>query len=153
MEAKIKKRIGKAIPNELIYNIVEDLDDVRKMKRMKDRERALKEILEELKEISSIADDAYKDTKSEAKKQKIMIFKDYNKARQELVNDYIKTGTYNLAINFKLPNKKTTTKTEKKECLEDKILNPATNRCVNKKGIIGKKLLKTSLPDKFYIND
>lgn len=33
-----------------------------------------------------------------------------------------------------------------KECPDDKILNPATNRCVSKTGTIGKKLLKASVP-------
>ena len=33
-----------------------------------------------------------------------------------------------------------------KECPEDKILNPATNRCVSRTGAIGKKLLKASVP-------
>ena len=32
-----------------------------------------------------------------------------------------------------------------KECPDDKILNPATNRCVSKTGAIGKKLLKSSV--------
>lgn len=32
---------------------------------------------------------------------------------------------------------------DKKECPDDKIINPETGRCVLKTGAIGKKLLKT----------
>lgn len=126
MEAKLKKKIGKAIPNELIYNIVDDLEDVRKMKRMKDKEKALKEILEELEEIASIADDAYKDTKSEAKKQKIMIFKDYNNDRLKIYKHYISTGEI-LKSDFNL-------------CPDNKIINPKTGRCIKDKSLQEPKL-------------
>jgi hypothetical protein len=159
MEEKLKKRIGKSIPNELIYNIVDDLNDIKKIKNEIKKKQALKEILNELEESSSIADDAYNTTKSDAKKIKINLFKEYNKARQELVNDYIKTGTYNSVINFKLTNEKitnkkittTTTTSGKKECPETKILN-TTGRCVNKTGAIGKKLLKTLSTNKSSIS-
>ena len=32
-----------------------------------------------------------------------------------------------------------------KECPKDKILNPKTNRCVNIKGTIGKKIMKDKI--------
>ena len=60
------------------------------------------------------------------------------------------TKVFKIKVNKTLKNKlvaakaaKKTRKTPpKKVCPEDKILNPKTNRCVNKTGVLGKKLMK-----------
>jgi len=147
MEQKLKKKIGKAIPNDLIYNIIDDLNDIRKMKNEAKKKEFLNEIIKELNEASSIADEAYNTTKSDVKKKKIILFKEYNKARLDLVKEYINTGMYDLKLKFKIIKEEKQQKQEKKEikkgeCPESKILNPKSGRCVNKDGAIGKKLLK-----------
>ena len=43
-------------------------------------------------------------------------------------------------------------KTKEKTCSNDKILNPKTNRCVLKNGLIGKKLIKTKITETKVIN-
>ena len=96
MEYLIKKKMGKAIPNELIYDIKIDLNEIKNSKKNeKIKKKELNEIIEELNEIESIADDAYKQTKSEAKRIKINLFKEYNKDRLKLVKEYMDTGNIN----------------------------------------------------------
>ena len=166
MEELIKKKVGNTIPHELIYNIIDDLDNIRRMKK-KDKSNEIKEVLQELNEAASIADEAYNSTRSEAKKKKIEIFIRYNNARLKLVEDYVNNGMYDTKLNrdFLCPDdKKFNSKSKRcvkknnpelkkvsrrppvfnkdKICPDDKILNPATGRCVSKKGTIGKKLLK-----------
>lgn len=128
MEKLIKKKVGNTIPHELIYNIINDLDNIRRIKK-KDKSNEIKEVLQELNEAASIADDAYNSTKSDIKKKKIELFIKYNNARLKLVEDYINNGMYDIKLKFNL-------------CPDNKILNSATGRCVNKDGVIGKKLLK-----------
>jgi hypothetical protein len=130
MEEILKKKIGKTIPHELIYDIIKDLDYIRRNK--KNKAKYIEQVLEELNEASSIAYEAYNSTKSEEKKKKIILFIKYNLARLELVNEYRDTGMYDIKLNFDLQSL----------CPEDKILNPTTSRCVSKTGAIGKKLLK-----------
>ena len=155
MEYLIKKKIGKAIPNELIYDIKIDLNEIKNSKKNeKIKKKELNEIIEELNEINSIADDAYKQTKSEAKRIKINLFKEYNKDRLKLVKEYIDTDNINdysfticpitkefidgkckkkCSVHKIRVNGRCVKPKEPKECPEGKIINPKTGRCIKVK--------------------
>lgn len=136
MEKLIKKKVGKTIPHELIYNVIDDLDYIRRMKK-RDKSKEIEEVLQELNEAASIADEAYNSTKSETKKKKIEIFIRYNNARLELVEDYINNGMYDTKLNLDLrpqcpEGKERINKRCLKKCDYNKERNPATNRCIKK---------------------
>jgi hypothetical protein len=152
MEYLIKKKMGKAIPNELIYDIKIDLNEIKNSKRNeKNKKELLNNMIDELNEIESIADDAYKQTKSETKRIKINLFKEYNKDRLKLVKEYINTGNINdysfticpitkefldgkckkkCSVHKIRVNGRCVKPKVPKECPEGKIINPKTGRCI-----------------------
>ena len=96
----------------------------------------------------------YKETKS------LSALYDYLNCKLEDYADIPEIYTYEY-LNFTEQKKRVATQPEKdkkvvpnepkvkpKECPEGQILNPTTNRCVDKKGAIGKKLVKNLVDDK-----
>lgn len=69
------------------------------------------------------------------------------KNKQELVNKFIEyyNSYYYLIINNRTGKNHVPKPKLEIACPEDKILNPATKRCVSKKGAIGKKLMNVQL--------
>jgi len=88
-EKELIKKIGKTIPNDLIYDINEDIDNLEKIKNKKQKEKDIKDILNELDESDKIAKQILNETKSKIKKDKVLLFIEYNNKRIQLFNDYI----------------------------------------------------------------
>ena len=125
LESKLLRKIKKALPQSMIYDINIDIKEVKDSKMTDEKKvRDLKEIIDELYELDDIADDYYEATKSENKKKKITLFKNYNKARIDLVNEAISQ------IRVPVVNK----------CPDGKIENPKTKRCIKANGVLAKKI-------------
>jgi hypothetical protein len=132
VEKKLIKIVGKIIPNELIYDINDEIENLKTFKNKKRQEKQIAKILDELDDISSIANDALNDTKSQNKKDKIKIFIEYNDKRIETIKNF------KMNININEP-KQEKPEPSKKECPDGKILNPKTNRCIKIKEVKEKK--------------
>jgi superfamily II DNA or RNA helicase len=90
IEKELIKKIGKTIPNDLIYDINEDIDFLKKIKNKKQKEKDIKDILNELNESDKIAKEILNETKSKIKKDKVLLFIEYNNKRIQLINEVIK---------------------------------------------------------------
>ena len=144
VEKKLIKIVGKTIPHELIFNIYDDINDLKKIKSKKKQKKDIEEILDGLNESSSIANDALNDTKSQNKKNKILLFIEYNNKRIDIINQYKNTGKYDMNIDInelkqEKPELEQKPEQSKKECPDGKILNPKTNRCIKIKEVKEKK--------------
>jgi superfamily II DNA or RNA helicase len=90
IEKELIKKIGKTIPNGLIYDINEDIDFLKKIKNKKQKEKDIKDILNELNESDEIAKEILNETKSKIKKDKVLLFIEYNNKRIQLINEVVK---------------------------------------------------------------
>ena len=140
VESKLLRKIKKALPHSMIYDINIDIKEVMDSKYTNEKKiKNLKDIIDELNELDDIANDYYEATKSENKRKKITLFKNYNKDRINLVNEAISQVGQPAKV---------------KKCPPGKIENPKTGRCINANGAIAKKLglgkiqLQVTKPDK-----
>lgn len=99
IEKELIKKIGKTIPNDLIYNINEDIDYLKKIKNKKQKEKDIKNIINELNESDKIAKEILNETKSKIKKDKVLLFIEYNNKRIQLIYDYLNKEQEQLSSN------------------------------------------------------